>query len=87
MQMQMLGANCQTEVEDCGRGSGWRTEGAEGDCNPIGRTMSAGQTIQCSQGLDYQPKSVQGGIHSSRYICSRGWPCLTSMGRVILYPV
>ena len=27
--------------------------------------------------LDHQPRSVQGGIHGSRYICSREWPCLT----------
>jgi hypothetical protein len=49
--------------------------------------MSAGRTTQCFQGLDYQPRSVQGGIHSSRYICGREWPCLTSIGGEALGPV
>ena len=35
---------------------------------------------QSFQGLDHQPKSIHGGIHDSRYLCSRGWPYLTSMG-------
>jgi len=61
----------------CWRADG-RTGGAEGDCNPIGRT-SAGRTTQCSQGLDHQPWSAQEGIDGSRYICNTGWPCLTSV--------
>jgi hypothetical protein len=36
--MQMLADNHQTEHRDCKGGVGWRTERAEGDCNPIGRT-------------------------------------------------
>ena len=63
-----------------GGGAGGRTGGEEGNCNPIGRTILAGWATQCSQGLHHQPRSAQGGIHGSRYICSRGWPCLTSMG-------
>ena len=51
----------------------------EGVCNLIERT-SAVQTAQCSERLDHQTRSIQGEIHDSRYICSRGWPCLTAMG-------
>jgi hypothetical protein len=35
------------------------TEGAEGVCNPIGTTIiSTNQTLQTSQGLNYQPRST-----------------------------
>jgi hypothetical protein len=57
-----------------------RTEGAEGVCNPIGRTVSTNQTTQSSQGLNQQPKSTHGTTCDSRCICSRGWPCWTSVG-------
>jgi hypothetical protein len=33
------------------------------------------------------PKSTHGGTHGSIYICSRGWPYLTSMGGEALCPV
>jgi hypothetical protein len=75
------------DVDTCSQPSDWaqgpqwgvggRTVGVEGDCNPTGRTTSVGQTTQCSQKLDHQPRSVQWG---SRYVCSRRWPCLTAMG-------
>jgi hypothetical protein len=65
------GANHQTELRDPGGGAGRRTAGAEWDCNPIGRTTSAGQTTQYSEELDHQPRSLLGGIHGSRYIGSR----------------
>jgi hypothetical protein len=45
----------------------------------MGRATSAGLTTQYPQGLDHQPRSVQGGTQDSRYICSRGWLCLTAM--------
>jgi hypothetical protein len=32
-----------------------------------------------SQGLNYHPKSIHGGTHGSSHICSKGWPCGTSM--------
>jgi hypothetical protein len=36
-----------------------RTEGAEGDCNPIGMTkVSTNWTPQSSQGLSQEPKSI-----------------------------
>jgi hypothetical protein len=62
-------------------------EEVEGDCNPIGRTMSSGWTTQCSQGIDHQPKRVQGGLQGSRYICGRRWPCLTLMSGEVLDPL
>ena len=51
MQMQLLTANHQTELGDPAKEAGGRTGGAEGDCNPIGRTMLAGWTTQSSQDL------------------------------------
>jgi hypothetical protein len=38
LQMQMLGANHQTEFMERGGGIGRKTGVAEGDCNPIRRT-------------------------------------------------
>jgi hypothetical protein len=35
-----------------------RTEGADGDCNQIGRTVLTNQTPQNSQGLNHQSKSI-----------------------------
>jgi hypothetical protein len=81
MQMWMLGVNHQMELKEPGWGAGGRTGGAKVDWNPIGRT-----TIQFSQSLDHQPRSVPGGIHGSRYICSRGWPCLRVAGGEALGP-
>ena len=58
-----------------------RIEGAEGVWDSIGRTTkSTNQTPQSSQGVNYQPKSTHGATHGSSHICSRGWPCWTSMG-------
>jgi hypothetical protein len=57
-------------------------------CNPIQRTtISNNQTTplsQSSQGVNQQPKSVHGGAYGFSTICSRGWPCLTSIGGEIL---
>jgi hypothetical protein len=60
MQMWILAVNHQTELRDPGGGAGRRTGGAEGNCNLIGRTISAGWTTEFSQGVDHQPRSVQG---------------------------
>jgi hypothetical protein len=85
---EQCGCRChQTKFGDLEGIAGGRTGGVEGDCHPIGRTMLAGQTTQSSQGLDHEPRSVQGEIHGFRYMCSRGWPSLTSMGREALGPV
>jgi hypothetical protein len=64
-----------------------RIEGVEGDCNPIGRTISVNWIAQSSQRLNHQPKSIHGGIHGSRYICSRRFPYLTSMRGEAFGPV
>jgi hypothetical protein len=37
-QKQMIGAKPQAELREPSRRAGRRTGGAEGDCNPIGRT-------------------------------------------------
>jgi hypothetical protein len=42
---------------------------------------------QNSQGLNHQPKSTHGGTNGSKHICSRGWPCWTSVGREALDPM
>jgi hypothetical protein len=86
--MQVLIANHQTNHEFPNGGGRGRTEGAEGVCNPIGRTtISTNQTPQSSHGLNHQPKSTRGGTHGSRCICSRGLPYLVSMGGEALGPV
>jgi hypothetical protein len=54
-----------------------KTEGSEGVCNPLGRTIS---TNQSSQGLNHQPRSTHGRTHGSSCICSRGWPYWASVG-------
>jgi hypothetical protein len=64
-----------------------KIEGAEGVCNPIGRTISTNQRYQSSQGLNQEPKSKHGGTHGSSCICIRGWHCWSSMEREALGPV
>jgi hypothetical protein len=57
-------------------------------CSPIGgTTIWTNQYPQCSQGSNHQPKSTHGGTHGSSHICSRGWPCGTSMGGEALGPM
>jgi hypothetical protein len=66
-------ANHWTEHRVPNGGVRERTEGAEGVCNPIGRTtISTNQILQNSQGLNHQPKSTHGGTHGSSHIYSRG---------------
>jgi hypothetical protein len=51
MQMQILTANHQTKFMDSNERARGRTEGDEGDGNPIGRTtISTNLTNQSSQG-------------------------------------
>jgi hypothetical protein len=56
-----------------------RTQGAEGVCSPIGRTILTNQYTQSYQGLNHQPKCTHGGTQGSSRICSRGWTCGTSV--------
>jgi hypothetical protein len=58
----MLQANHLNEHRDHKRRVRRRTEGAEGDYNPIGRTKSTNQTPQSSQGLSNQQKCIHGEI-------------------------
>jgi hypothetical protein len=85
--MQIFTANCQTEPKNHNGSAREKIEGAEGNYSPIGRTISTKRTTQSSQRLNYKPKSVHGGIHGSRYICSREWPYLTSIRVEALGPV
>jgi hypothetical protein len=66
-----------------------RTLGANGVCNPLGRTtMSTNLSPQSSQGLNNQPKEyIHGGTHGSICICSIGSPYLASMEGEALGPV
>jgi hypothetical protein len=71
-----------TENGDPNGGVRERTEGSEGGCIIIERTViSTNQTPQSSWEINHQPKSTHGGTHSSRCICIREWPYLLSMGR------
>ena len=74
-------------LRDPSGGAGGGTGGMEGDCNSIWRTTLAGWNTQWFQGLDHQPRSVQGGIHDSRYVCWRQWLCLTSEAGEVLGPL
>jgi hypothetical protein len=78
--MQILTGKHWIELRDPdGRVRG-RTKGAEGGCNPIGRTIVlTNYTHQCSQGLNHQPKSIHGLVLGLWYICTRGLPCLASV--------
>jgi hypothetical protein len=49
-----------------------RTEGAEGVCNLIEKTISTNQTLQNSQGLNHQPKSKHEWTHGSSVIENDG---------------
>jgi hypothetical protein len=79
-------ASQETAISGSYGGVRERTEGAEGVCNPIGRTISSSLSSNL-QGLNHQPKSTHGGTHGSRCICSRGWPCQASMEGEALVPM
>jgi hypothetical protein len=68
----MLTTNHHTEHEVPNGDARRRTEGAKGVCNPTGKTkVSTNQNLQSFQGLNYQPKSTDGGTHGSSCIGSR----------------
>jgi hypothetical protein len=68
------------------RGVRVTTEGADRVCSP-GGTTSTNQNPQCSQGVNHQPNSTHVATHGSPSMCSRGWPCWTSMGGEAFGPV
>jgi hypothetical protein len=90
----MLAANHWTELGVPDGGDGEGTEGAKGFCSPVGGvTVSTGQTFPSphphrpppsSLGLDHQPMTLHGGTPGYGFICGRGEPCWTSVGRVVL---
>jgi hypothetical protein len=85
--MQILTAKQWTEPEDAiGRARG-RTKGTDGDYNLIARKVSTNWTTQITQELNHQPKSIHGRSQDSRYICSRGWHYLISIGAEALGPM
>ena len=67
IQRWMLTSNHWTEYTVLNRGVREMTEGVEGVCNPMGKTISTNQNPQISQGLSNQQRST----HDSNYICSR----------------
>jgi hypothetical protein len=78
--MWMLAANYLTEHRIPNGGARESTEGAKAVCIPIGGTISTNQIPQTSNGLNHQQKSTHRCTHGSKCICSREWPCWTSMG-------
>ena len=78
--LQILTASHWDEPKDPNGRVGGGTEGAEGDCNPVGGTISTNWTPWSSQSLNHQAKTTHGWIHGSSYISSTGWPYLASMG-------
>lgn len=52
-------------------------EGDEGDCSPVGRTIT---TNWIPSELPETKPPTKKSIHGSSYICSRGWPYMASMG-------
>jgi hypothetical protein len=54
--MQILIANQGNEPGDPNGRARGRSEEVEGDCNPIGRTISTIQNTQRTHGLNHQPK-------------------------------
>jgi hypothetical protein len=84
--MQVLIANHWVKVRDqYGRVKG-RTEGVEGDCNPIGRTTGStnGDLSELSE-TKPKPRSIHGQVHGPRHMCSRGLSCMASVGEGALH--
>jgi hypothetical protein len=57
---------------------GFAAPSGEQQCQP------ARPPPQSSRGLAHQPKSTRVGTHGSSYVCSRGWPCCTSVAGATL---
>ena len=81
-QRWILSANHWTGHSVLNGGARERSQGAEGLCSPIaGTKIWINKDPQSSQGQNHQPKITHGRNHGSSCIFSRGWPCLSSMGR------
>jgi hypothetical protein len=68
MEIQILIANHWTDSRYLNGRARGITEGTEGDCNPVRRTMSNNWMAQSSKGLIHQAKSIHGVSQDSRYI-------------------
>jgi hypothetical protein len=82
----------QTEHGDPNAKVGARTEGAEGVCHSIGRTIIlTNQTPQKLPGTKPPTKEYTwagvGGTYGSSWIYSRRWPYQASLGAAPLGPV
>jgi hypothetical protein len=86
--MQILIANLWPEVRDhYGRVRG-RIEGAEGDGNHIGRpTMSTKLDLWELPETETSNKEHTWPVQGPHHICSRGLPCLASVGEDMPNPV
>jgi hypothetical protein len=80
----MLAANYCTDHQVLSGGVRERVKGAKGVFNPIGRTTIS--TKQSSPYLNHEPRRHM-GAHASSHLCSREWPCWTSMRGEALGPV
>jgi hypothetical protein len=78
--MWMLRVNHQTELRDSSGGDDRRTGGAEGDCSPIRNYNMSCPDHPLLPGSRPPTKEYREGFYGSRYIGSREWICLTSMG-------
>ena len=77
----MPSANHISEYQDPDGRVREEIKGAEGVCNPIGRTtISTIQITQSTQGLNHQPENTHETTHGSTSLCSRGWSCLATKG-------
>jgi hypothetical protein len=84
IQVLIRAAKYWTEREDPNGEVRTRTEGAQGVCNPIGRTtISTNQIPQSYQGLNHKPNQT----HGFRWMCSRGLTFRASLGREPFVPV
>jgi hypothetical protein len=86
--MKILAINHRTEYRNLkGRVRG-RTEGAVGDCNPIGRTtISNNWTPLSSQEINHQPKNTHGKTPWLQPRCSRRLLYLASVRGEALGPM
>jgi hypothetical protein len=69
-----------TEHRVTNEGARESTQGAEGVCIPMARTIWTNQYPQSSLGLNHQSKKTCGGTYVSSCICSRGWPSWPLVG-------
>ena len=81
----MLATNLWSEHRVPNGGVRGRTKGAEEVCNPIGRTkLSTNQTPPELPGTKPLTKDYTWRNPWVQCICSRGWPCWSSMGKEAL---